>query len=204
MNGDERERAILQSAERLLEERPLHELSIDDLARGAGISRSSFYFYFPSKEAVLLSLMDGVIREADERRDAALMAVGSESPQGLCRAGITAFYDTFREHRAVALAAADARASLPEARALWARVMDGWVDLVAGLIEAERARGVVSASGVPARDLSIALNLMNERVLEATFAGDTPAIDEAAVVDALVSVWLGAIYGAPDPAAPGA
>ena len=42
--GDDRERAILASLERLLEERSLGEISVDDLARGAGISRPSFYF----------------------------------------------------------------------------------------------------------------------------------------------------------------
>jgi hypothetical protein len=61
-------------------------------------------------------------------------------------------------------------------------------------IEAERARGAAPA-GVPARDLAIALNSMNERVLRATFAGHPPAIDEEHVVDVLLAAWLGAIYG---------
>src|SRR5947209_215272 len=64
VSGDERERAILQTAERLLGERPLRDISVDDLARGAGISRPTFYFYFASKEAVLLALMDGLVEEA--------------------------------------------------------------------------------------------------------------------------------------------
>src|SRR6476620_7621514 len=58
VTGDERERAILETFERLLGERPLHEISVDDLARGAGISRPTFYFYFASKQAVLLTLVD--------------------------------------------------------------------------------------------------------------------------------------------------
>ena len=45
----------------------LAEISVDDLAKGAGISRPTFYFYFPSKDAVLLTLLDRVITEADER-----------------------------------------------------------------------------------------------------------------------------------------
>jgi len=55
-SGESRELAILATAERLLSERPLAEISIDDLAQGAGISRSGFLFYFQSKEAVLLAL----------------------------------------------------------------------------------------------------------------------------------------------------
>lgn len=194
MNGDDREAAILEAAELLLETHGLHELSIDQIARGAGISRSSFYFYFPSKEAVLLSLMDRVIGQANARRDEALAAAGAD-PRDLVRAGITAFYDTFREHRAVALAAADSRITNPEASELWSRVMDSWVAMTTGVIEHHLQTGQVSALPVPARDLATALNLMNERVLHATFAQDTPFVDESAVVDTLVSIWLSAILG---------
>ena len=196
MNGDDREAAILQATETLLETHALHELSIDTIARGAGISRSSFYFYFPSKEAVLLALMDRVIQEADAARDAAFRSAQPD-PHSLVRAGITAFHDTFREHRAVTLAAAESRAALPEAREIWARVMDGWIDLTAGLIEHQQKIGNVPPSAVPARDIAIALNLMNERALHATFAQEMPAIDSARIVDTLVAVWLGAIYGTP-------
>ncbi|WP_116539420.1 TetR/AcrR family transcriptional regulator [Mycobacterium uberis] len=36
------------------------DLSVDDLAQGARISCSTFYFYFPSKNEVLLSLFDNL------------------------------------------------------------------------------------------------------------------------------------------------
>src|SRR5919198_6105526 len=72
MRGDDRERAILETAERLLEKRPLHEVSVDDLARGAGISRPTFYFYFSSKEAVLLTLLDRMVEEARANQGDAL------------------------------------------------------------------------------------------------------------------------------------
>ena len=65
MSGDDRERAILEAFERLLEEKALHAISIDEVARGAGISRPTFYFYFASKDAVLLTLLDRVVAEAD-------------------------------------------------------------------------------------------------------------------------------------------
>ena len=43
----------------------MHEISVDDLAKGAGISRSTFYFYFPSKDAVLMTLLKRVIAAVD-------------------------------------------------------------------------------------------------------------------------------------------
>jgi AcrR family transcriptional regulator len=191
--GDDRERAILETAERLLEEHAFHEISVDDLARGAGISRPTFYFYFPSKDAVLLTLLDRMVDEARGRMGEALERFPEDPPRWL-RAGITAIYETFSSHRAVTVAGADALATSAEARELWARVMEDFVQVTAAVIDAERARGA-APEGVPGRDLAIALNRMNERVLLSTFAGQAPAVDEANVLDVLVAAWLGAIYG---------
>jgi TetR/AcrR family transcriptional regulator, ethionamide resistance regulator len=192
--GDDRERAILETAESLLEERPLHEVSVDDLARGAGISRPTFYFYFPSKEAVLLTLLDRMVDEARGQMQEAVERFSEDPPRWL-RAGITAIYETFKSHRAVSVAGADALATSPEARELWAEVMEAFVQVTTSVIEAERARGA-APGGVPARDLAIALNRMNERVFNSTLAGQAPVIDEAHLLDVLVAVWLGAVYGA--------
>jgi AcrR family transcriptional regulator len=191
-SGDDRQLAILATAERLLAERPLGEISIDDLARGAGISRPTFYFYFPSKDAVLLTLLDRVIEQANTAAGVVLERLGDD-PRATLRATIASFYTTFREHRAVTLAAARARGTHPEVRELWATVMESWVQLTTGAIEAERARGAAPA-GPPARDLAIALNSMNERVLYATFSADGPAVAEESVVDVLLAVWLTSIY----------
>jgi len=195
VNGDDRERAILETAERLLQARSLHEISVDDLARGAGISRPTFYFYFASKEAVLLTLLDRLVEEA--RRGVAL-ALLAHDPPGVVRQGLEAIHETFREHRAVASAAASARASSPAVRELWARVMESFVAETTAAIEAERARGA-ALPGVPPRALAIALNRMNERVLQATFEDDAPAIAEDGILDTLVEVWLRAIYGTTTP-----
>src|ERR1700758_3447679 len=86
-SGDDREAAILATAERLLEQQGFSQISIDDLARGAGISRPTFYFYFPSKDAVLLTLLDQV----NTRAHAALTALAgkvSGDPAAVWRARI--------------------------------------------------------------------------------------------------------------------
>jgi AcrR family transcriptional regulator len=197
-SGDDRELAILTTAERLLAERPLSAISVDDLARGAGISRPTFYFYFPSKDAVLLTLLDRVVAEADTAMEAAFGAPAAGPREGWQRA-IAAYHDAFRAHRALTLAWAEARATSAEVRQLWADVFEGWVRRSAAAIEAERDRGA-APPGLPARDLAVALTSMNERVLYATFSGDGPAVAEAAVVDVLLGVWLGAVYGTTTPA----
>ena len=192
-SGDERERAILATAERLLEERSLSEISVEDLARGAGISRPTFYFYFPSKDAVLLTLIDRMVEESTVSREAALAKL-AEEPRAGWRLALESSFEAFRSRRGVILAGAELRTTNAEARELWAQVMEGWVEDVSAVVEAERARGV-APPGQPPRDLAIALLQMNERAQYATFAAEEPSLAEDRVLDVLVDVWVRAIYG---------
>lgn len=197
-SGDDRERAILETAERLLEDRPLSAISVDDLAKGAGISRPTFYFYFPSKDAVVLTIVDRLVADAADSREEALATLVQGDPRAGLRQALEDLYGAFRSRRAVALAAAELRPTNSEARDLWSQVMEGWVTDTTAVIEAERARGA-AAPGQPARDLAIALVQMNERVQYATFAGESPSLEDDRVLDVLVDIWLRAIYGTPEP-----
>ncbi len=191
-SGDDRERAILETAEQLLEQRSLADISVDDLARGAGISRPTFYFYFPSKESVVLSLLDRVAEEARALRAAALEA-GGDDTRAIWRQSLAAIIDTFHRHRAVTLAAAQLLFQSEEARKLWARVIDGFVEDAAAAIELERARGT-APPGPPARQLATALNWMNERVLLAAYTGQDPMMADDDILETLLTIWSRAIY----------
>jgi AcrR family transcriptional regulator len=193
-SGDERERAILATAEGLLGERPLGEISVEDIAHGAGISRPTFYFYFPSKDAVVLTLVERMVEESAASREVALAKLVEEPRAGL-RLALQTSFEVFGSRRAVILAAAELRATNAEARALWSQVMEGWVADASEIIESERARGA-APPGQPARSLAIALIQMNERSHYATFAGESPALAEDELLDVLVDVWVRAIYGA--------
>ncbi|MDH6238176.1 TetR/AcrR family transcriptional regulator [Cryobacterium sp. CG_9.6] len=193
-SGDERQDAILITAETLLGRRSLGEISVEDLARGAGISRPSFYSYFASKEEVVIALLTRVIDEVEQ----ALSTLPTEPASATgdpWRRSISVFVDVFTRHKAVAATAMAARLHNAEIQALWAASMELWVNYTARAITAERNRGT-APEGIPARDLAIALNLMNERVLSAVFAEEQPAINPSSVTDVLVSVWTLSIYGA--------
>ncbi|MDT0275342.1 TetR/AcrR family transcriptional regulator [Blastococcus goldschmidtiae] len=191
--GDDRELAILATAERLLEERTLGAISVDDLARGAGISRPTFYFYFPSKDAVLLTLLDRVAAEADATMGA-VFDTPAAGPREAWQRALAAYHETFRRHRALTVAWAEARSTSEAVRTLWGEVFERWVQRCATAIEAERARGAAPA-GPAARDLAIALTSMNERVIYGSLSGDGPAVADADVVPVLLRVWLAAVYG---------
>jgi AcrR family transcriptional regulator len=193
-SGDDRELAILATAERLLEQRRLADISVDDLAKGAGLSRPTFYFYFPSKDAVLLTLFERVIVEADS----ALEAMVTNPPpdlKALWRTGINVFVETFGSHRAVSLAA-DAARTNTDLRDLWSRFMQKWVGHIATVIEAERSRGAAPVT-LPAHELSAALNLLNEKVMLTSFADDRPSVPKERLLETLVHIWVTSIYGEP-------
>jgi AcrR family transcriptional regulator len=201
-SGDARESAILGTAERLMAERPFADISVDDLARGAGISRPTFYFYFRSKDAVLRTLLDRVVAESQ----AAARAMPPQDraplpgrPADRIRLVIETMFGTFQRHRAVTIACAGRRLADREIGRRWSRVLESWVDDIERMIEAERRRGG-APDGIPARTLAITLSAMNERVAAGSLLDDQPGTDAGDVLDTLVHVWLGAIYHDPGPA----
>jgi TetR/AcrR family transcriptional regulator, ethionamide resistance regulator len=192
-SGDDREQAILATAERLLQERAYADISVDDLAKGAGLSRPTFYFYFKSKEAVLLSLIEPVIASADAEIDCAIQRLPAD-PRRAWRNGINAFFTAFASRPALSRAASDALTTSAEVRTMWAGFMQKWIDQTAALITAERARGAAPET-IPAADLATSLNLMNERTIMAALAAEAPAVDEDRLVDTLTHIWISSIYG---------
>lgn len=194
-HGDAREGAILATAERLLVDRPLPDISIGELAAGAGISRPTFYFYFGSKEDVLIALVENVVDEA-EATVGRLFAGSPADPAQRWRGVIQGYHDVFGAHRRLTTTLIEARHTSPRLSAVWAGVQEYWVDNTARAIEAERAHGNAPA-GLPARDLATALLLLNERVIQADLAGEPSTVGRDAVVPTLLHLWHTAIYGVP-------
>jgi TetR/AcrR family transcriptional regulator, ethionamide resistance regulator len=192
-SGDDREQAILATAERLLEERAFADISVDDLAKGAGLSRPTFYFYFKSKEAVLLTLIEPMIARADAEFDGAVQRLPAD-PRRVWRNGIKAFFTAFSSHRAVARAGMEALTTSSAVRAVWSGFMQKWIDQTAAMIAAERARGAAPET-ISAADLATSLNQMNERTMMAALSAETPAVDADRVVDTLAHIWVSSIYG---------
>ena len=131
-----------KTAERLLEERSLAEISVDDLAKGAGISRPTFYFYFPSKDAVLMTLLDRVIAEADAEDWTGFAEQLPGGPRtGLARSASRR--SSRRSARTARSPGRGCRRGSPTARfaSCGRHSCDKWIDNTAALITAERERG---------------------------------------------------------------
>ena len=63
MKKDKKE-LILDAMERLMEIMPYGEISVDSIARQAGIGKGSIYYYFKSKDEILYSLIEQSYRRA--------------------------------------------------------------------------------------------------------------------------------------------
>jgi TetR/AcrR family transcriptional regulator, ethionamide resistance regulator len=71
--------------------------------------------------------------------------------------------------------------------------MQMWIAYTTRAIRTERLRGAAPDT-IPAEDLSVALNMLCERVMTATFTAEESAIPEDRVIDTLTHVWLASIY----------
>ena len=190
--GDLKEQAILATCERLLGEKSLGEIGVDELAAGAGISRPTFYFYFESKNAVLRALVE---RLADQMyaEAASWLAREGDSPEVTVSRSIEAAAQQWRDHGAVLRAAVEAWGSVPELQAFWEDIVGRFVDQSAARIGEERDAATAPPGPEP-EALAKALIWMNERCFYTTSLGADPALADDELVPTLTAIWLRAIY----------
>lgn len=187
---------ILDATERLLAGRRFESLSVADILDAAGVSRGSFYFYFANKHAVLAGL---VRRAVGSAREAAGTWAGDESgaPGAALRRGTREGSRLWREHAPVLRAIVESWQSDPGLAALWTEMMDGFIAVAAGRIQADRAAGLAPDRDDDPQVLASVLCWMSERAWYLAAIGHSGFTDEARLGDALTEVWQAAIYGTP-------
>ena len=198
--GDLKERAILATCERLLSERPLREIAVDELAAGAGISRPSFYFYFESKNAVLRALVGRVADEMYAEAEGWLEHE-DDSPEVTVSRSIGAAAQQWRDHGPVLRAAVQTWGSVPELRAFWEDVVRRFVKQSAARIAEERESGTAPPGPDP-EALAKALIWMNQRCFYTSSLGADPSLDDDELVPTLTAIWLRSIYATFTPQPP--
>ncbi|MFT7838822.1 TetR/AcrR family transcriptional regulator [Saccharothrix sp. BKS2] len=191
--GDLTSQAILDTAARLLRTRSLDDISVDELAAGAGISRSTFYFHFASREAVLHAL-SGAVLDALYESASTWLRRGDEPPEVAIRRALGAGLALWRKHGAVLRAAVRARDTDPMMREFWSGVARRFVEATASQIELERAAGTAPA-GPDARSLAAVLMSMNEQGFLSRSRSRRSTVRDRELVDTLTCVWLRSVYG---------
>jgi AcrR family transcriptional regulator len=192
--GDRTGRAILDTVATLLRDRQISEITVDEIAKGAGISRSAFYFHYDSREAVLLALTE---RLHDELYlcGAAWFRRGDESPAQALHRAVSMTVALWREHGPVLRAGVRVRDTDPRLRTFWADTGSRFFDAVAEHIDRERAAGLAITGPPTAKRLAALLVNMNEQACIHYSMTPHTAKGDAEIIEALCSVWMRSVYG---------
>jgi AcrR family transcriptional regulator len=92
--AEERRRQLIGIGLQMLASRPIHQITIDDVARSAGISRSLLFHYFPTKQDYYVA----VVRAAS-RRLLRRIAPDHDSPAGTQIRAIVDEYVSYLQRR---------------------------------------------------------------------------------------------------------
>jgi len=192
LTGEERRAAILDAALLVFADRGYHASSIDDIARGGGISKALIYEHFASKQdlyAVLLEQHAGVLFSALSE---AISEAGRSAPARL-EVGFDAFYRFVEEHRGAWLMLFR-EATDPEAVAVLDRITAEVTNFVASVIaEDPGARRTVDDAETREHGVQVIAQLLVGAVQSlATWWSDHQELPRERIVEMTMDVaWLG-------------
>ncbi|MGW6035014.1 TetR/AcrR family transcriptional regulator [Gordonia terrae] len=186
--------AILDSLRDLLLDLPLDKVSVARIVRRAGVSRSTFYFYFDNKNAVFAELYREVAASTVHRL---------QSLDTIDRADRAAVGTVLREWlRIDARTTSVMRSALlewprrPELREVYRAGIAQMADYLGRVITADRRSGI-AIPGPPPGELSAVVLWTIERSIAGALAGDDNLTDLHEVTHFLTELLTTAIYGSP-------
>ena len=188
--GDEREALILDAVRTLLAQKSMAAVTIDDITQAAGISRTSFYFYFPSKHAVLTRLMEEIGDSFVQTHD--WLGTDGQSRESL-RAQLVGAEAIWRSNRPIMACSLQGYGETYEPLVEFVdRIQQRFITGLAAKIERDRAAGL-APSGIGATTLAGLV----ESVREARLAqlAERPEAEVAEGLDELVEAILRLVYG---------
>lgn len=186
---------IYVATEHLLERHVFNDISVAQILTDAGVSRTTFYFYFASKFTVLSGLLSRAMDDIFETVQPFLSRSADDAPEAALERSIRQVTQAWHRHRLVLRAVNHHWQTEPELQTLWLDVVERFVVAGAREIDRERREGMI-ASPVPSRALAATLFWGTERVLHIAGMGvESTLPDEEAAVPSLVAMWQGTLYG---------
>src|SRR3954469_17582349 len=114
---EEVQQAVRAALVELLAERPFKDVTVDELAKRAGLSRTAFYFYYPDKSEVLKEAATEAASEMYAEADR--WWHGEGRPEDLVREALEGIAGVFCDHADMLRAAVEATTYDAEFRALY-------------------------------------------------------------------------------------
>ena len=184
------ETSLLEATEGLLEEGvAFSELSVERIARRAGISRTAFYFYFADKRELLIRLTEDV--NALILEQASLWWEHEGEPADRVRQAIENSLAIQREHAALLGAVADAATYDDQVAEHERRLVARVAEVTERHVEAENAAGNTRCADPHAT--AFALTLMTYAAFRQLDTSPGGEADER-LVEALTAIWVRSIY----------
>lgn len=195
---EESEREILEAAERLLRERPFHDLTVDDLMTAAGQSRTTFYRYFSDRQELLIRLLSDLAGQLYEMGGAWLE--GGDNPRAESLQSFELLTRVYEQHGPLLRAIAEAAYHDREIEDAYARLVQLFIDATVTRLERDQAVGRVVLPHL--REMATALIWMSERYLTIRFGQPGERADHDTAVAVLHNIWMRAIYLIDPPSLP--
>jgi AcrR family transcriptional regulator len=187
---DLRER-VLAAMRELLRERRFESISVAEVIAAAAVSRASFYFYFPSKQAVLAELVRRAVARGQQAAEP--WTGGRQDPASALRAGVSAGASLWRENAGVLRAIVESWGSDDQLRELWLAQMETFTEAAVTRINAD-PEALRALRGQDVRAVAGSLTWLGERLYYLAALGMPPYDDEELLVDVLTHMWLTTLY----------
>jgi TetR/AcrR family transcriptional regulator, ethionamide resistance regulator len=182
-------RRVIASALRLAEKSPFRDLTIDEIARSADVSRPAFYTHFSDKEELLLAAVAEVSEQLYEMADRWWHGVGP--PAERVRRAIDGVVSVYAGEARLLRIAAEVSTYDEEVRALWFDIAERFIQATDDHIRSEQDTGLIPRTLEP-RSTAESLFWMAERCCY-VYLGRGERTPKQ-VVDALAPVWIAALY----------
>jgi AcrR family transcriptional regulator len=185
---EEVEEAVRSALVDMLAERPFRDVTVDELARRSGLSRTAFYFYYPDKNEVLKEAATAAAAELYAEADR--WWHGEGPPEKLVREALEGIAAVYCDHADVLRAAVEATTYDVEFRAFYESLVRRFVDATADHLRRELDAGRLRP--LDPDSIAEALVWMAERCNYAILLIEGRAQSE--VVDSLTAIWVHALY----------
>lgn len=198
--GERQRRAILTALAELLEERPIGELNVNEIAAAAGVQRSGYYFYFDSKFAPLAVLASEIWSEWIERAESLVRHDGETVGDYFDRVhAVTA--EEWNTHSAVLIALTQATPQDEQLATMWRTLNEQVAEIVTKQVLHDRDRGLASPSSPDVPGLVSNLLEMTMYVFYRDWLQKGSREQAERSYTALRAIWLASVWGQ-DPQTP--
>jgi AcrR family transcriptional regulator len=195
--GDLREKAILDAAEELLEVETFDGITVEAIARGAGIARNALYFYFASKQEVFTALVRRTVAEISEDATSVVADAQLAPREAIVRA-VRNTERSWAAHGRIMSAAVELGAVIPEIGVVWASTVERYAAAMTEIL----GRTDMPADGPgSAPEVARALCWMTERTFYRAYVegAHVEGVRGAALThvgDVCIGIWLAVLPAA--------